>query len=145
LLGLLANSSEALAADGKVWVNTKSGVYHCPGTRYYASTKKGVFQKQSEAERHGYRPTYGSKCFNNSDDSGSANATTSNFAPSTPSGSTRKSSLNVSGTQVWVNTKSGVYHYPGSRYYGATKSGRFMSEADAENAGNRPAYGSRCN
>jgi hypothetical protein len=24
---------------------------------------------------------------------------------------------------VWVNTRSGVYHYPGTRWYGNTKSG----------------------
>lgn len=145
LCGLFSGIPDTQAADGKVWVNTKSGVYHCPGTRYYGSTKKGIFQKQSEAERRGYRPAYGSKCFNSSDDSGSANASASNFLSSASSNNTRKSSLNSSGTQVWVNTKSGVYHCPGSRYYGATKSGRYMSETDAENGGNRPAYGAKCN
>jgi hypothetical protein len=34
-----------------------------------------------------------------------------------------------------VNLDSGVYHYPNSRYYGKTKSGKYMSEADAEQAG----------
>ena len=36
---------------------------------------------------------------------------------------------------VWVNLDSGVYHYPNSRYYGKTKSGKYMSEAEAEQAG----------
>ncbi|HEX8818149.1 MAG TPA: hypothetical protein VF753_21850 [Terriglobales bacterium] len=36
--------------------------------------------------------------------------------------------------QVWVNTDSGVYH-KGGRWYGKTKSGKFMSEADAKAAG----------
>jgi DNA uptake protein ComE-like DNA-binding protein len=36
---------------------------------------------------------------------------------------------------VWVNLDSGVYHYPNSRYYGKTKSGKYMSEAEAEKAG----------
>ena len=40
--------------------------------------------------------------------------------------------------KVWVNTKSGVYHCPGSRYFGTTKSGQFMAEAEARAAGNRP-------
>lgn len=36
---------------------------------------------------------------------------------------------------VWVNLESGVYHYPGTRYYGKTKSGKYMPEADAVKAG----------
>jgi hypothetical protein len=38
---------------------------------------------------------------------------------------------------VWVNTDSGIYHKPGSRYYGKTKQGKYMSEADAVKAGYR--------
>lgn len=40
---------------------------------------------------------------------------------------------------VWVNLDSGVYHYQNSRYYGKTKNGKYMSEADAEKAGYRAA------
>jgi hypothetical protein len=38
---------------------------------------------------------------------------------------------------VWVNTDSGVYHKPGSRWYGKTKQGKYMAEADAHRAGYR--------
>ena len=40
---------------------------------------------------------------------------------------------------VWVNTDSGVYHKPGTRYYGKTKQGKYMTEADAQKAGYRAA------
>ena len=43
--------------------------------------------------------------------------------------------------QVWVNTKSGVYWRHGTRYYGKTKQGKFMSEADAVEAGYRLSGG----
>jgi nuclease S1 len=46
----------------KVWVNTNSGVYHCPGTRWYGNTKSGKFMTQREAQSKGYRPAYGAVC-----------------------------------------------------------------------------------
>jgi hypothetical protein len=33
--------------------------------------------------------------------------------------------------QVWVNTRRGKYWKPGSRYYGKTKQGEYMSEKEA--------------
>ncbi|MEE3623013.1 hypothetical protein UCD39_03305 [Nitrospirillum sp. BR 11752] len=42
---------------------------------------------------------------------------------------------------VWVNPNSGVYHLPGSRYYGTTKDGFYMCQKAAEAAGNRQAEG----
>ena len=49
-------------ATVKVWVNTNSGVYHCPGTRWYGKTKSGQFMTQREAQSKGYRPAYGAVC-----------------------------------------------------------------------------------
>ena len=43
--------------------------------------------------------------------------------------------------KVWVNTKSGKYFYPGSRWYGKTKSGRYMSEKQARAKGYKMAQG----
>ena len=37
--------------------------------------------------------------------------------------------------KVWVNLKSGVIWKPGSRYYGKTREGKYMTEADAIAAG----------
>lgn len=46
--------------------------------------------------------------------------------------------------KVWVNTDSGVYHCPGTRWYGATKYGEYMTQKKAQEGGNRPAYGNYC-
>ena len=40
--------------------------------------------------------------------------------------------------KVWVNTESGVYHKNG-RWYGKTKAGKFMTEAEAKAAGYKEA------
>jgi helix-hairpin-helix protein len=36
---------------------------------------------------------------------------------------------------VWVNTESGIFFREGDRWYGKTKEGKFMTEADAKKAG----------
>jgi hypothetical protein len=40
---------------------------------------------------------------------------------------------------VWVNVKSKIYHYQGTRYYARTKEGAYMCEADARASGDRAA------
>jgi len=58
--------------------------------------------------------------------------------PAAPSRTAGNQSL---GTQVWVNLNSGKYFQPGSKYYGHTKSGKYLSEADAQKQGYIAARG----
>jgi hypothetical protein len=47
---------------GKVWVNTASNVYHCPGTKYYGTTKAGAYMSEADAKAKGARPDAGKPC-----------------------------------------------------------------------------------
>ena len=46
----------------KVWVNTPTMVYHCPGARWYGTTKKGSYMTEAAAKAAGARPSNGKSC-----------------------------------------------------------------------------------
>ena len=46
--------------------------------------------------------------------------------------------------KVWVNSKSKTYHCEGTKYYGKTKAGEYMTEADAKTQGNHADHGKAC-
>ena len=58
-------------------------------------------------------------------------------APVTGSTATATPALGGGRGLVWVNTKTHVYHKEGSRFYGTTKKGKYVSEADAIKEGDR--------
>lgn len=43
--------------DTVVWVNTKTGVYHLKGERWYGRTKEGAYVCRKEADAEGDRMT----------------------------------------------------------------------------------------
>jgi hypothetical protein len=72
-------------------------------------------------------------------------------APTAPASSSNTASKSAAGKpsaseiaaakasgKVWVNTESRVYH-KGGRWYGKTKAGKFMTEAEAKAAGYKSA------
>ena len=72
-------------------------------------------------------------------------------APTAPAAPSKKSvptnpspakKSNAKADQVWVNGK--VYHCPGTRYYGNTKSGEYMTEQAAIAAGAYASHNKPC-
>jgi len=48
--------------NGKVWVNTKSKVYHCEGTKAYGTTKVGEYMTEADAKAKGNHGVKGQSC-----------------------------------------------------------------------------------
>jgi hypothetical protein len=72
-------------------------------------------------------------------------------APATPPAATKSTNMPAATAApgggpglVWVNKNSHVYHCQGDRWYGKTKNGAYMSEADAKAEGDRPDHNKPC-
>jgi hypothetical protein len=57
-----AGTPAAGGGPGMVWVNTSSKVYHCPGTKYYGTTKGGKYMAEKDAIAAGNHADHGNAC-----------------------------------------------------------------------------------
>jgi hypothetical protein len=138
-----AASPEASASPGKARGRKKAETSPAPSASAAASV--------SPAERHARKKAGASPTATAAASASPANPLSkigSLFKPkatATPAATTTTGSAEPNATPapggghglVWVNTESHIYHKEGSRFYGKTKQGKYMSEADAVKEGDR--------
>lgn len=61
-LFLFLSLAASAGADPKVWVNTRAGTYHCPGSPDYGAIKPGKFLGERDAKGQGFRAADGQAC-----------------------------------------------------------------------------------
>jgi hypothetical protein len=109
------------------------------GTTFSGTSRKGACAGHGGVQAWGSAApaaTSGTAATNNSR-TGTLQTATAQQAP-------RSKALGGGVDQVWVNTSSKVYHCAGSRWYGKTKNGKYMTEAAAKADGFHPSGGKAC-
>lgn len=132
-----AYAQQAPAAAGSMTVQCKDG------TSQTVTTTKGA--------------CHGHKGIDKSASSSSGASTTPATPAATPAAASKSTAASKSepaampaagggAGQVWVNTgsKTKVYHCQGSKWYGKTKEGKYMSTSDAQAAGYHAAKNEKC-
>lgn len=95
LLALVGAARLTAQEPARVWVNTRSGIYHCAGSQAYGTTTSGEYLAEPEARRRGFRPRGGRVCTTpepqgllNSHDLSAARSLLPDSAPPSPGDST---------------------------------------------------------
>ena len=62
MVAVSAGAQTTPSAIVPVWVNPRSGIYHCPGTVPYGKTTRGELLPETVARERGFRPAGGRIC-----------------------------------------------------------------------------------
>jgi hypothetical protein len=117
----LEDRLHALVVSGKLDLQTAQREI---ATDWIAAYKKYI----GPSPDSGHRPAY-------------AGARPNGSAPPFHSRDEAAASTEPSAAKIWVNTSSGKYFRPGQQWYGKTKRGEYMNEAEAIRKGYRAAKG----
>ncbi|NKB15529.1 alanine-rich signal peptide protein [Ralstonia solanacearum] len=132
MAALLAGSAYAQTPAAATAPATASGGVHAvckDGTPYSGATLRGACRGHGGVDKK----------------ASAADAAPAANAPATSAAMPAAAATpGAAADKVWANASTKVYHCPGDRYYGKTKQGAYMSEADAKAQGMRPSHGKAC-
>ncbi|WP_042875714.1 DUF3761 domain-containing protein [Cupriavidus necator] len=140
-MAVAAAAGISLSANAQAPASAPSGsTALCKDGTYYAgATKKGAC-----AGHKGIKDWYGAESAASAP-AAAAGPASKAPAPVAPAGEKKTAAAPGGGPgQVWANSSTKVYHCPTDRYYGKTKTGEYMSEADAKAKGFKPDHGKAC-
>ena len=150
LIGLAALSSQALAqqktakACASEWRANKTE-YQAKGITqkaYVAQCRAGTASTQSTAAASGATPAPAATTAQRKTGSATKPAPAATTAPTGANQFSTEAQAKArcpTDTVVWANLSSHIYHFPGYKSYGQTKTGAYMCERDTTAAGFRAA------
>jgi len=112
------------------------------GTYFTGATKKGACRGHK-----GVKDWYGEATASPAKTPASAAAPTPASTPAPPAKAPSNAATPAPGGagQVWLNTATNVYHCAGTKWYGKTKAGAYMTEGEAKAKGAHADHGKVCN
>ena len=128
VVGIAGSLHSAMASDAGATVNATCN----DGTAYAGTSKKGACSGHKGVKEW---------------DAAASAAAAPAAAPVAPAAKVSAPMAPAAGGgagKVWVNSKTKVYHCEGTAYYGKTKEGSYMAEAEAKAAGNHADHGKAC-
>jgi hypothetical protein len=141
LIGGTAFAQTASTPAAKTGVSAQAAAVHAmckDGTSFDGANMRGACSGHGGVDK---------KASSAASASTAASATTASSASVKAANDAAVSTMPAAGGgagKVWVNTSSKVYHCANDKYYGKTKKGEYMTEADAKSKGFHVSHGKSC-
>ncbi|MBR8036890.1 hypothetical protein KDW40_03130 [Burkholderia cenocepacia] len=141
IAALVAGMGVSIGAFAQVPASAPAGTTGLckDGSFYSGASKKGAC-----AGHKGVKTWYGASAAAAAPATAASAAPASGTAPAKSAAATTAAAPGGGAGKVWANDASKVYHCSTDKYYGKTKHGSYMSEADAKAKGYHASHGKAC-